>query len=202
MTRSLFGSGAAIVFGKRVFLLPAQRALTQKVRTDGVLRLHGRFVLMPAALLSAMGSALECPDQTQAALGNIPFSVLSLRWGGIGGTLPFWRGTYSNRQSADNITRQDGLRPATRELVVTAVEVAIFGAVFRLLMQIISMDLIAVAVLGGALGVGIGLGLHKIAACFVSGLILLLEGQTIGDYVDLDGGQAGTIIKMTARLRA
>jgi potassium efflux system protein len=56
------------------------------------------------------------------------------------------------------------------------------------------------AVLTGALGVGIGFGLQKIASNFVSGVILLLEGQaTVGDYVELDGGEAGTIVKMTAR---
>ena len=67
-------------------------------------------------------------------------------------------------------------------------------------MSIMGIDLTAVAVLGGALGVGIGLGLQQIAANFVSGVILLLEGQTtVGDFVELDGGEKGTIVKMTAR---
>jgi small-conductance mechanosensitive channel len=67
-------------------------------------------------------------------------------------------------------------------------------------MSIMGIDLTAIAVLGGALGVGIGLGLQQIAANFISGIILLLEGQTtVGDYVELDGGEAGTIVKMTAR---
>jgi small-conductance mechanosensitive channel len=48
--------------------------------------------------------------------------------------------------------------------------------------------------------VGLGFGLQKIASNFISGVILLLEGQaTVGDYVELDGGEAGTIVKMTAR---
>jgi potassium efflux system protein len=59
---------------------------------------------------------------------------------------------------------------------------------------------VQVALLGGAYVVGIGFGLQKIASNFVSGVILLLEGQaTVGDYVELDGGEAGTIVKMTAR---
>lgn len=203
VTRSLFGSGAVIAFGKRVFLFLAARQLAQKVFTDGFLRMLGRFVLVPAAALYALGvlgPALEWLDSTQVSLGNINFSALSLLRGAVSGALLFWLGTWSNRQSADYIKRQDELRPATRELAVKAVEVAIFGAAFLLLMQIMGIDLTAVAVLGGALGVGIGLGLQQIAANFVSGLILLLEGQTtIGDYVELDGGEAGTIIKMTAR---
>ncbi|MGB3278067.1 MAG: mechanosensitive ion channel domain-containing protein, partial [Pseudorhodobacter sp.] len=44
------------------------------------------------------------------------------------------------------------------------------------------------------------LGLQQIAANFVSGVILLIEGQTtVGDFVELDGGEAGTIVKMTSR---
>ena len=59
---------------------------------------------------------------------------------------------------------------------------------------------VQVAFLVGAYVVGIGFGLQKIASKFVSGVILLLEGQaTVGDYVELDGGEAGTIVKMTAR---
>ena len=38
------------------------------------------------------------------------------------------------------------------------------------------------------------------ASNFISGVILMVEGQaTVGDYVALDGGEAGTIIKMGAR---
>ena len=97
-------------------------------------------------------------------------------------------------------TLPDDLRPATRELAVKAIEVLIFGAAFLLLMSIMGIDLTAVAVFGGALGVGIGLGLQQIAANFISGIILLIEGQTtVGDYVQLDGGEAGTIVKMTSR---
>ena len=60
---------------------------------------------------------------------------------------------------------------------------------------------VQVALLVGAYVVGIGFGLQKIASNFVSGVILLLEGQaTVGDYVELDGGEAGTIVKMTARV--
>jgi small-conductance mechanosensitive channel len=62
------------------------------------------------------------------------------------------------------------------------------------------INLSALAVLGGAIGVGLGFGLQKIASNFISGVILLLEGQTtVGDYVELDGGEAGKIVKMTSR---
>ncbi len=203
VTRSLFGSGEVIAFGKRVFLFLAARQFVSKVLTDRFLNLLGRYVLIPVAALYALGILDDITvklDETVVALGNIQFSVLSLIRGAIAGSLLFWLGSWSNRQSADYIKKQDELRPATRELAVKAAELAIFGAAFLLLMSIMGIDLTAVAVLGGALGVGVGLGLQQIAANFVSGVILLIEGETtVGDFVVLDGGEAGKIIKMTAR---
>ena len=203
VTRSIFGTGEVIAFGKRVFLLLAVRILVRDVVSDGFLRLLGRYVLIPVAVLYALGIhddiALRL-EGTVVALGNIRFSVMALLRGVIAGGLLFWLGAWSNRQSSDYIKAQNELRPATRELATKAIEIAIFGAAFLLLMSIMGIDLTAVAVLGGALGVGIGLGLQQIAANFVSGIILLIEGQTtIGDYVELDGGEKGTIVRMTAR---
>ncbi len=203
ITRSLFDSGAIIAFGKRVFLLIAARIFVQQVLQDGFLRLLGRYVLIPVMALYALGVLDDISlrlEETAISLGNIHFSVMALIRGLIAGSLLFWLGSWSNRQSADYIKKQDVLRPATRELAVKAAEVMIFGASFLLLMSIMGIDLTAIAVLGGALGVGIGLGLQQIAANFVSGIILLVEGQTtVGDYVELDGGEKGTIVKMTAR---
>ncbi len=203
ITRSLFGSGAVIAFGKRIFFFIAARIFVREVLTDPFLRLLGRYVLIPVAALYALGLLDEITlrlEETVIALGNIRFSAMALIRGLIAGSLLFWLGSWSNRQSADYIKKQQELRPATRELAVKAAEVAIFGAAFLLLMSIMGIDLTAVAVLGGALGVGIGLGLQQIAANFVSGIILLVEGQTtVGDYVELDGGEKGTIVKMTAR---
>lgn len=203
VTRAAFGSGEVIAFGKRVFLFLAARALVREVLTDGFLKLLGRYVLIPVAALYALGLLDDITarlDATVVELGNIRFSALALIRGVIAGALLFWLGAWSNRQSAGYIKAQPALRPATRELAVKAAEIAIFGAAFLLLMSIMGIDLTAVAVLGGALGVGIGLGLQQIAANFVSGIILLVEGQTtVGDYVELDGGEKGTIVKMTAR---
>jgi small-conductance mechanosensitive channel len=203
LTRATFGTGEVIAFGKRVFLFLAALALVRQVLPPGFLKLMGRYVLLPVMALHALGVLDDVTtrlDAAQVSLGNIQFTALALIRGLIAGSLLFWLGGWSNRQSAGYIKAQPDLRPATRELAIKASEVAIFGAAFLLLMSIMGIDLTAVAVLGGALGVGIGLGLQQIAANFVSGIILLLEGQTtVGDYVELDGGEKGTIVKMTAR---
>ncbi|MDP1159547.1 mechanosensitive ion channel domain-containing protein, partial [Klebsiella variicola] len=50
------------------------------------------------------------------------------------------------------------------------------------------IDLTALGVLGGALGVGLGFGLQKLAANYVSGFVILAERSLrIGDMVKVDG---------------
>jgi len=62
----------------------------------------------------------------------------------------------------------------------------LIGALFAL--SSLGVDLTALSVLGGALGVGIGFGLQKLAANYVSGFVILLERSLrIGDYVRVDG---------------
>jgi small-conductance mechanosensitive channel len=203
VTRQVFGTGDVIAFGKRLFLFLAARLFVRDILRDPFLRVLGRFVLMPVALLylfGLLGLAHERLAAISVDLGNISFSLLSLIRGAVAGAFLFWLGRWSNSQSEEFIRKQEELRPATRELAMKASQIVIFGAAFLLLMSIMGIDLTAIAVLGGALGVGIGLGLQQIAANFVSGVILLLEGQTtVGDYVVLDDGSEGTIVKMTAR---
>lgn len=203
VVRSLFESGAVIAFGKRVFLFIAVRALVRDIITDGFLKLLGKFIFVPMAALYAVGLLDLVTGKLQdtvVPLGNLSFDLLDvIRFIVVGGII-FWLGRWSNDQSASLIKSQEEMRPATRQLAEKAAEIAIFGLAFLVFMNIMGIPLTSLAVLTGALGVGIGFGLQKIASNFISGIILLLEGQaTVGDYVELDGGEAGTIIKMTAR---
>jgi small-conductance mechanosensitive channel len=202
VTRSLFGSGAIIAFGKRVFLFLALRAFARDILTDPFLHVLGKFVVIPIGALYALGildPVMVGLAETGVSIGNINFSVLALVRGVIAGSLLFWLGHWSNSQSVAYIERHR-MRPAIRQLLTKVAAFAIFGFAFLLLMNIMGVDLGSLAILGGAIGVGLGFGLQKIASNFISGVILLVEGQaTVGDYVELDGGEAGTIIKMTAR---
>lgn len=203
ITRSLFGSGAVIAFGKRLFLFLAVRILVKEVIQDPFMKVLGKYLLIPLAAVYALGllgPVMAKLDATVIPLGNLSFSLLFLaRFAVVGGVI-FWLGRWSNTQSTAFIKNQSEMRPAMRELALKASEIAIFGTAFLLLMNIMGISLTSLAVLGGAIGVGLGFGLQKIASNFISGVILLLEGQaTVGDYVELDGGEAGTIVKMTAR---
>ncbi|MGX9356279.1 mechanosensitive ion channel family protein [Roseobacteraceae bacterium S113] len=203
VVRSIFESGAVIAFGKRVFLFIAVRALVRDIITDGFFKLLGKFVFVPMAALNMVGLlelVMTRLEATVVPLGNLSFDLLDvIRFAVVGGII-FWLGRWSNDQSASLIKKQEDMRPATRQLAEKAAEIAIFGVAFLIFMNIMGIPLTSLAVLTGALGVGIGFGLQKIASNFISGIILLLEGQaTVGDYVELDGGEAGTIVRMTAR---
>jgi len=201
--RALFDSGAVIAFGKRVFLFLAVRAMVRDIITDPFLKLLGRYVLVPVAALYALGlagPAASWLESTVVPLGAMSFNLLWLLQFVIVGGIIFWLGRWSNDQSTAFIARQEEMRPSIRQLLAKSVEFLIFAVAFLVLMNIMGINLSALAVLGGAIGVGLGFGLQKIASNFISGVILLVEGQaTVGDYVELDGGEAGTIVKMMAR---
>ena len=63
----------------------------------------------------------------------------------------------------------------------------------------VGIDLTALSVLGGAIGVGIGFGLQKLAANYVSGFVILAERSVrIGDNVRVDGFE-GRVTDITGR---
>jgi len=58
----------------------------------------------------------------------------------------------------------------------------------------------SLTVLGGALGLGIGIGLQPLFANFVSGVVLLLDRTLkVGDFVDLQSGIRGRVVEIAMR---
>lgn len=66
-------------------------------------------------------------------------------------------------------------------------------------LPVVGIDLTVLSVFGGALGVGLGFGLQKIASNYISGFIILLDRSIrIGDRLVVDN-KAGYVTKITAR---
>lgn len=64
----------------------------------------------------------------------------------------------------------------------------------------LGFDLGSLAIVGGAIGVGIGFGLQNIFSNFISGIIILLEKTLkVGDFVDLQPGIVGTVTEISMR---
>ncbi len=203
VTRSLFGSGAVIALGKRIFVFLAVLKIVREIIKDPFLKTLGKYVLLPLAGLYVVGlldPLVLLLDTNGIAMGRINFSFLAIFRALFAGTILFWLGRWSADHGTTYIRAQENIKVPTRELAAKAFELAIFVVVGLVLLNIMGLDLSALALLGGAIGVGLGFGLQKIASNFISGIILLLEGQaTVGDFVELDGGESGTIIRMGAR---
>ena len=66
-------------------------------------------------------------------------------------------------------------------------------------LPLVGVDVTALSVFGGAIGVGLGFGMQKIASNYVSGFIILLDRSVrIGDLVTVDGRQ-GTVQEIASR---
>jgi small-conductance mechanosensitive channel len=75
-----------------------------------------------------------------------------------------------------------------RKMAANLVRAALLLIGLLVALTAVGIDLTALSVLGGAIGVGVGLGLQKIAANYVSGFVVLAERSLrIGDMVKVDG---------------
>ncbi len=86
-----------------------------------------------------------------------------------------------------------------RKAVSNAVRALLVFVGLIMALSAVGIDLTALSVLGGAVGVGIGFGLQKLAANYVSGFVILAErSMRIGDNVKLDAFE-GRITQINAR---
>ncbi len=92
------------------------------------------------------------------------------------------------------------LRASNRILIMKMFQIFLYFFVFIFALQLIGIDLTALSVFGGALGVGLGFGLQKIASNFVSGIILLFEKSIeVDDMIELSDGTSGFVRHTGAR---
>lgn len=162
-----------------------------------------KWIGLPVAILYSLGwltDVTEHLDGIAFTVGNIKLSVYTILRTVVFGFILFWIGRLSNVTGKRVIRTQQALDPGTREVAAKLFEIAVFVVIFLLLLNVMGIDLTALAVFGGALGVGLGFGLQQIASNFISGIIILLDRSlTIGDYIQLEDGRAGTLRELSMR---
>ncbi|NBS76922.1 MAG: mechanosensitive ion channel protein [Betaproteobacteria bacterium] len=145
----------------------------------------GVAVLWITDLLPLVATEME---QVQLHFGKVRLDARTLLEGvlscGLVLILSLWlSATIENRLLAQAVSDLSMRKVAANLLRAVLLLV---GLLFAL--SAVGVDLTALSVLGGAFGVGLGLGLQKLAANYVSGFVVLVERSVrIGDYIKVDG---------------
>ncbi|MFT4776639.1 MAG: small-conductance mechanosensitive channel [Oleispira sp.] len=151
-------------------------------------------------LLDVLLGLIEILESISLSVGNIDISAYGIVRVAIFGSLLFWLGRATNKTGGEIIRKQEKLDLRTREVAAKLFEISTFTLIALLLLQVMGINLTALAVFGGAIGVGIGLGLQAIASNFISGFIILLDRSvSIGDYIELEDGSKGIVRQLSMR---
>jgi small-conductance mechanosensitive channel len=187
--------GAAVIF--LLFSVASQYIKHPVIRAAAI------WVVIPVVALQVFGWLDDITaylDSISFRAGNIRLSLYALLRTLFFGGLLFWLGWISNNAGKQVIRNQQSLNAGTRELVAKLFEIGLFVVIFLLLLNVMGINLTALAVFGGALGVGLGFGLQQIASNFISGIIILFDRSiTIGDHIELEDGRSGTLRELNMR---
>lgn len=97
------------------------------------------------------------------------------------------------------LMRAERLDSSLRAVFARLAKALLLVAAVLIVLPLIGVDLTVLSVFGGALGVGLGLGLQKIASNYLSGFIILLDRSIrLGDLITADG-QHGQVTRITTR---
>jgi len=154
--------------------------------------------LFPALLLDVFGlldPTINYLDQYALDLGTFRLSLYLIIKGFTVLLLVFWLSGLVSKKSKSFIESSKTIKSGTKIIIVKFIDIFIYSMVGLTILKTFGVDMTALAVIGGAIGVGIGFGLQKIASNFISGIILLFERSVeVGDVVEIDRGDIfGTI---------
>lgn len=162
-----------------------------------------RWVGLPILLLHLLGllpTVIQALEEISLEVGNISISAYGVTRVLIFGSFLFWLGRASSNFGKAVIRKQTSLDIPTKEVFSKLFEVILFCIIALLLLNVMGVNLATLALFGGALGVGLGLGLQSIASNFISGIIILLDRSlTVGDFVELDDGRKGFVREFRMR---
>ncbi|GAC1603162.1 MAG: mechanosensitive ion channel [Ramlibacter sp.] len=153
-------------------------------------RLFSWLAWLAAALwiLGLLRPLMEQLDAIDLMFGKSRVSLLTLLQGvlssGLVLVLALWISAALERRVLTHHLSDLSLRKVAANAIRAVL--LLVGLLFAL--SAVGVDLTALSVLGGALGVGLGFGLQKLAATYVSGFVILAERSLrIGDTVRVDG---------------
>jgi small-conductance mechanosensitive channel len=138
-------------------------------------------------------------DSIQWKIGSTQISIRNILEGAVSAVLvlvgALWLSSILEARLLQGATSNLGVR----KMAANALRALLLFVGLMFALSAAGIDLTALGVLGGALGVGIGFGLQKLAANYVSGFVILAEqSMRIGDLVKVDNFE-GRITDISTR---
>jgi small-conductance mechanosensitive channel len=138
-------------------------------------------------------------DEIRFVFGKSKISLLGIVYGVLSSgavlVVVLWISAAVERK----VLRESVSDLSLRKVAANAIRAVLLLVGFLFALSAVGVDLTALSVLGGALGVGLGFGLQKLAANYVSGFVILFERSLrIGDTVRVDNFE-GVVIDIKTR---
>lgn len=133
------------------------------------------------------------------SLGGAEITVWTILYLSILFFLLFYLAGKMKKLIADRVLSRSKLDVGARQAVASISRYVALFIGFLIILQTAGIDLTALNVIAGAVGLGIGFGLQNILSNFISGLIILFERPIkIGDRIEV-GNVVGDVIEIGAR---
>lgn len=175
--------------------------VTSVIRNEFVVRLVSLSAWLVAALsiLGQLGPVIDMLDSVGIDLGGLRLTPLLVIKLSVLLAIALWLSNLASNFIEGRITQSHDLTPSIQVLLTKLVRLLLMVFAIALVMGAVGINLSALAVFSGAVGVGIGFGLQKIVANFISGVILLADKSVKpGDLVTI-GDSSGRISAMNTR---
>nr|WP_095587999.1 mechanosensitive ion channel domain-containing protein [Actibacterium ureilyticum] len=138
-------------------------------------------------------------DGVAVEFGDFRLSLLAVLKALIVTGILFTLARLVSQTSSSRIRQNPDISPSMQVLAIKFLQVMLYGAAFFIGVKAVGFDLTGLAVLSGAIGVGLGFGLQKVVSNLVSGIIILLDKSIKpGDVISL-GETFGWINSLGAR---
>jgi small-conductance mechanosensitive channel len=177
------------------------RLITSIIRNEFIVRVVSLAAWLVAALsiIGQLDPAIDALDSVAIVLGGLRLTPLLLIKLSVLLALALWLANIASNFLEGRITRSHDLTPSIQVLLIKMVRLALMVFAVAMVMSAVGINLSALAIFSGAVGVGIGFGLQKIVANFISGVILLADKSVKpGDLVTI-GDSSGRISAMNTR---
>jgi len=159
----------------------------------------GLWVYVTLYYLGLTQTSATILDGLSIEFGAFRLSALVLLKALVLTTLLFTLARLVSTTVSSRIRTNRDISPSMQVLVVKFLQMILYGAAFFIGLKAVGFDLTGLAVLSGAIGIGLGFGLQKVVSNLVSGVIILLDKSIKpGDVISL-GETFGWINALGAR---